>query len=602
MTPGRVSARVRERLFAALCVICVSAVGTYGCHGGGGSAQPPSNDSNLAALALDPGELDQFFQPGQHAYTATVSYLAPTARIGVLPADSAATVTVNGAPSAPGSRAVVSLVEGLNPPIAVVVTSADGSTQTTYTLTVTRRLAAAFAQRAYVKASNTDAQDQFGWAIAASGDVLAVGAPLEKSSATGINGNQSDNSLTSGAVYVLSRDAAGTWSQEAYVKPSSISFGDGFGAAVALSGNTLAVGAPNEDSAATGINGNQPDETADASGAVYVFVRDGTGAWRQQAYIKASNTGAGDDFGRHLAIAGDTLVVGASGEDSGARGPNGDQADNSATDAGAAYVFGRDAGGNWTQQAYLKGSNTQSNARFGDAVAVDGDAIAVGAEFEDNTGGAAYLFRRGSSGAWTQEARLKGSNTEFGDFFGQPLALYGDTLAVAAGGESSAATGVNGNQSDNSATSSGAVYVFSRLANGTWAQQAYLKASNTEKDDSFGIDLALHGDTLAVGAPGEDSAASNVGGNQSDNSLFASGAVYAFGRDASRTWRQLAYVKASNPGGSNAAGGDVFGLALAFQGDALVVAAIGEDSSAVGLNGDQADDSATNSGAAYVFE
>jgi hypothetical protein len=601
MTPGRSSARVRERLFAALCVICVIAVGTYGCHSSGRSAPPPSNNANLAALDLDPGELDQFFQPGQRVYTATVDYLVQTARIRVLPEDSSARVTVNGAPTAPGSRTAVSLIEGVNAPIAVVVTAADRTTQATYTLTVTRHLVAAFAQRAYVKASNTDAQDQFGWAIAASGDLLAVGAPLERSAAAGINGNQSDNSLVSGAVYVLSRDAAGTWSHEAYIKPSSISFGDGFGAAVALSGNTLAVGAPNEDSAATGMNGNENDETADASGAVYVFVRDGTGTWQQQAYIKASNTESGDDFGRQLAIAGDTLVVGASHEDSAARAPNGNQTDNGATDAGAAYVFVRDAGENWTQQAYLKGSNAQSNARFGEAVAVDGDAVAVGAVFEDNTG-AAYLFRRGSAGVWSQEARLKGSNTEFADNFGQPVAVHGDTLAVAAGGESSAATGVNGNQNDNSATRSGAVYLFSRLANGAWAQQAYLKASNTETEDGFGGGVAIYGDTLAVGAPGEDSAASGVNDSQSNNSLFASGAVYVFGRDASRTWRQLAYVKASNPGGSNAAGGDIFGLSLAFQGDTLVVASMGEDSAAVGVNGNEADNSATNSGAVYVFD
>ena len=99
----------------------------------------------------------------------------------------------------------------------------------------------------------------------------------------------------------------------------------------------LAVGASAEDSAATGVNGDQADNGADNSGAVYVFVRSGS-TWTQQAYIKASNTDANDNFGRSVALSGDTLAVGAYLEDSAAPGVNGDQADNSAAIAGAVYV------------------------------------------------------------------------------------------------------------------------------------------------------------------------------------------------------------------------------------------------------------------------
>ena len=104
----------------------------------------------------------------------------------------------------------------------------------------------------------------------------------------------------------------------------------------------MAVGAPNEDSAATGINGNQNDESAQEAGAVYVFTRTGA-TWVQQAYVKSSNAGAGDEFGSSMALSRDgrTLLVGARGEDSAAKGVNGSQADNSLRDAGAAYLFAR---------------------------------------------------------------------------------------------------------------------------------------------------------------------------------------------------------------------------------------------------------------------
>ena len=167
------------------------------------------------------------------------------------------------------------------------------------------------------------------------------------------------------------------------------------------------MGALQEDSNATGFNGTQVDNSANGSGAVYVFQRSG-GLWVQQAYLKASNTDAGDQFGYSVSLSGDTLAVGAAQEDSNATGFNGNQADNSADGSGAVYVFQRSSGV-WTQQAYLKASNTGGNDRFG-----------------------------------------------------YSISLSGDTLAVGAIREASNATGINGNQANNSASSSGAVYVFQR--------------------------------------------------------------------------------------------------------------------------------------------
>jgi hypothetical protein len=394
-------------------------------------------------------------------------------------------------------------------------------------------------QQAYVKASNSEANDRFGTSVALAGDgnTLAVGAYGEASDSTGVGGDQNNNSggWGSGAVYVFTRNDIGTWTQQAYVKASNTGASDGFGVSVALAvdGHTLAVGASGEDSNATGIDGNQSDNSANGSGAVYVFTRNDIGTWTQQAYVKASNTGESDGFGGSIALAadGNTLAVGASGE----------------ANSGAVYIFAR-SGANWSQQAYLKASNSEGADVFGVSVALagDGNTLAVGAYGEDSnatsingdqidnsasSSGAVYVFIR-SGITWTQQAYVKASNTGEDDEFGRTVALAGDgnTLAVGARYEASNATGIGGNQSDNLATNSGAVYVLTRNGIGTWTQKAYVKASNTEADDRFGFSVALtdDGTTLAVGALREASNATGINGNQSDNSATGSGAVYLY--------------------------------------------------------------------------
>jgi hypothetical protein len=165
--------------------------------------------------------------------------------------------------------------------------------------------------------------------------------------------------------------AATPVAQEVYVKSSNSGVSDAFGSAVAISGDTMVVGAPNECSNAAGVNGNQTSESALQAGAAYVFVRNGN-TWTQQAYLKASNTGAYDSFGWSVAISGDTIVVGAHLEDSDSTTVNGSGSNNNAANAGAAYVFTR-SGVAWTQQAYLKASNAEPADLFGVAVAVSGD-------------------------------------------------------------------------------------------------------------------------------------------------------------------------------------------------------------------------------------
>ncbi|HEY7448288.1 MAG TPA: hypothetical protein VH702_09070 [Vicinamibacterales bacterium] len=497
-------------------------------------------------------------------------------------------------------------------------------------------------QVAYIKGSNIEKGDHFGCggvldghagygaAISADGNTMAIGAPHESGGSTGINGDQKDNSAYSaGAVYVFVRKG-NSWAQQAYVKPSNAHEHAEFGHAVVLSadGNTMAVSAFWEASNATGVNGNQNDHSIPQAGAVYVFTRKGT-TWTQQAYVKASNTGEagtaerfgdGDQFGVSLALSGDgnTMAVGALTEDSASPGINGDQADNSATSAGAVYVFTR-TGSTWSQQAYVKAGNPDPADMFGYSVSLsaDGSTLAVGSYDEGGSArgingppdnmrrgaGAIYVFVRAGS-QWSQQAYIHASNAEAGDSLGVHVALSedGNTLLAGSLDEDCQLTGVNPQGCDDDRaldSSTGAAYVFVR--NGTtWSQEAFLKASNTGANDWFGSRLALSGDgnIAAIGASLEDSAAQGINGRQDDNSANEAGAVYLFTRRGG-TWTQQAYVKGSNTQAFDEFGGAV---ALTRDGRTLVVTAHGEDSGARGVNGNLADNSVDEAGAAYVFE
>jgi hypothetical protein len=428
----------------------------------------------------------------------------------------------------------------------------------------------AWAQQAYVKASNAGNGDHFGNAVAlsADGNTMAVAAFWESSAATGVNGNQDDNSIPqAGAVYVFVR-RGGAWTQQAYIKASNTGNagegdipgeGDQFGFSLALSddGNTLAVGAPSEDSNGSGVNGNQKDESALTAGAVYVYARSAN-TWTQQAYIKSDAppmATAGDQFGYSVALNadGNTLAVGVYDEGGSGRTVNA-PIDMMRNGSGAGYVYARKVS-TWTREAYLKTWNSEGGDSWGVSVALsdDGNTLAMGSIDEDclctgvvnapsdvgaadqkanQSAGAIAIFARNGT-TWTQQAYVKASNTGQNDWFGVRLALSGDgaTLAAGAQNEDSSAQGFNGIQKDESGEEAGAVYLFTR--NGAmWRQQAYIKGSNTQAYDEFGGSVALNRDgrTLVVGARGEDSSATGVNGSMADNSVDEAGAVYVFAR------------------------------------------------------------------------
>ena len=418
-------------------------------------------------------------------------------------------------------------------------------------------------QVAYLKAANGEAADHFGCggvvqghtgqgvAVSADGNTIAIGAPHEA--------GPGNASFDSGAVYVFTRAGNG-WRQQAYLRASNPQMSAQFGHYVALSadGGTLAVSAMWEGSKAKGIDGDQRDESIPQAGAVYVFTRRGT-TWTQQAYIKASNTGEagtadtfgeGDQFGFSIALNadGNVLAVGALTEDGGVAGINGNQADNSAQSAGAVYMFTRTAG-RWAQDAYIKPSPIEAGDLFGITVALD---------------------------------------------------AAGTTLAVGSFDEDGSSRSING-PVDNRAFGAGAAYVFTR-AGGTWSQQAYIKPSNGESQDSFGVHLALsdNGDTLVVGSLDEDCPATGVNAPGCDGDWrddLSMGAAYVFVRKGT-AWSQQAFLKASNTGFN-----DWFGARVAVSGDGNLVA-IGapfEDAAGAGLTARQADNSATEAGAVYLF-
>jgi len=426
--------------------------------------------------------------------------------------------------------------------------------------------------------------------------------------------------------------------QVAYLKGSNTKAGDhfgcggvldghaGYGAAMSGDGNTLAIGAPHETGGAKGVNGKQSGEVY-GSGAVYVFVRSGA-TWAQQAYVKPSNPQMGAEFGHAVVLSadGNTMAVSAYWEASKATGINGDANDESIPQAGAVYVFTR-TGTTWTQQAYVKASNTGeagTEDKFGDGdqfgvsltLSDDGRTLAVGAISEDSnaagingnqadnsamSAGAVYVFLR-TGNTWAQQAYIKASNPDPADMFGYSVSLNADgsTLAVGSYDEGGSARGING-PPDNMRRGAGAVYVFTRTGT-TWAQQAYIHASNAEAGDSMGVMVALSddGNTLLTASLDEDCLATGVNPQGCDNDRAAdrsSGAGYIFVRTGS-TWSEQAFLKASNSGAN-----DWFGSRSALSGDGNT-AALGaslEDSSGRGVDGKQDDDAAPESGAVYFF-
>jgi hypothetical protein len=277
-------------------------------------------------------------------------------------------------------------------------------------------------------------------------------------------------------------------------------------------------------------------------------------------------------------------------------------------------------GASWKQTTYLKQSNLNHNQdAFGSAIALSGDGRTLvvdaadedgtvggingpqydGEQIGDHSNGALFVFVN-TNGTWSQQAYIKSSNIRVNDLFGIRLAVSrdGNVLAASSMLQGGGGRGVTANQQDFSGEESGAVYVFTR-AGTTWTQRTYLKSPNSDAYDEFGSGVAMSGDgnTLAIAAQLEDSVAQGIDGKQEDDSAQEAGAVYFYTRTGT-VWSQKHYVKSTNNKAFDEFGSSV---ALSRDGRTMAVGARGEDSSAKGLNGNQADNSMKEAGSVYVF-
>jgi hypothetical protein len=351
--------------------------------------------------------------------------------------------------------------------------------------------------------------------------------------------------------------------QDAFIKASNPGDNDLFGLGVALDGDTLVAGAPNEDGGAGGVNPGSTSGASTDSGAAYVFVREGE-KWAQQAHLKAENPVANERFGASVAISGDVIAVGASGNDPIDRPTN-------ATTSGAVYVFARSAG-KWSQVARVAGDANASDL-FGFQVRLTADRLYVGAPYESSgatRSGAVYVFDA-LDGMWTRRAKLKAARPIAESAFGIGFGFDANTLVVGAFTDSSA--------SENA----GSAYVF-ELHDGEWSERQRLEAVMPVRGANFGWSAAVLGDTLVVGAP-----------RWGHYLATPSGEVYVFRRSADG-WRQTAVLEAPVPRSS-----DYYGVGLELRPSMLMVAASGDWGGGGGLSSDFRDGSQESSGAIFLY-
>jgi len=349
--------------------------------------------------------------------------------------------------------------------------------------------------------------------VAVFGDTIVVGD------------GQDDIVLGKGNAYIYTR-SGNAWTEEAKLVP-----GDGaaseFGVTVATNGDTVVIGAQREND--------------DGIGGVYVYTRLDS-VWTEQARLTASDGSTYDGYGANVSIDRNTIVIGA-------------VLSRTVDDFGycGAYVY-TFSGAVWTEQAKLTASVGVSSSYFGRSVAIDGDTIVIGANTDNVEGcsgtcGSAYVYTR-SGAVWTEQAKLTASDGDYVDDIGFSVAINGDTVVVGAyGDKASAATSTY-------PCFSGSPYVYTHFESG-WTEQARLEASIRCGVDFFGRSVAIDGDTIVIGASGDDT----------DEKGFKSGSVYVYKR-SDTIWNEQIMVTASD--GSREQG---FGYSVAFDGDSIVIGA-----------------------------
>ena len=419
-----------------------------------------------------------------------------------------------------------------------------------------------------VKAVATDraASDLFGYSVAISGDYAIVGANQEDHNATG--GQFLDNA---GAAYIL-KNNSGTWTVIQKIVAADRAADDEFGTSVAISGDYAIVGAPRK-TATVGFELNS------AAGAAYVF-KNTDGTWSQLQKIQASDRETGDEFGYSVAISENHVIIGAPYEDEYVNGLS------PASNKGSAYIYTKGETV-WMDGQKIVGNSVSNGDNFGWSVGISDDYAVIGTPRESQIAsggggiltdaGSAYIFRKLSSGTWTQMESINASDKGAGDEFGTSVAISGDYVIVGAMFEDHNATG-GANLSN-----AGSAYIFERNG-GTWTQMDKIVASDRAASDNFGVSVSISGAYAIVGAYNEDE--DPTGGNTLNNS----GSAYIF-KNTSGNWAQANKIVASDRGG-----GDLFGYSVAISGDYAIAGAYNEDENQVGGN------NLANAGSSYIFK
>jgi hypothetical protein len=357
--------------------------------------------------------------------------------------------------------------------------------------------------------ATANSQDWFGRALAADADTLVVGAPGEDSNGLlSFNGKMSE----SGAAYTYERGASG-WELSGILKQAYPGMGDAFGSAVAISGDTIVVGAPYRD-------GVSPQGALSDMGAAYVFERSGA-SWNHVAELVLSDARSDDLFGSAVAIDGDTIAVAAY------QRYFIDPSGGGAANAGAVYIYQRN-GASWQLQSVLTAPQPELLDQFGWAIALEGDRVAISANRKDVTvnasrvqdAGAVYLFQR-SGTTWSLESQLQASDPEADAHFGRSLALDGGRLLVGAPFK---------DRANPTVINVGAAYLFERTA-GVWSQQAILRAAESKINDRIGWSVALRGSTAML------SSHYATRNHPTTNALISQGSAYLFVKQAA-TWQE----------------------------------------------------------------
>ena len=338
--------------------------------------------------------------------------------------------------------------------------------------------------------------NDFGDAVAVSGETLVVGAPSLQQGR--------------GALYVFER-TGDTWSRVAVLVASDRAASDELGTSVAIDGDTIVAGAHNDDS---------------SRGAAYTFTRTGAGAWAESAKLTASDRQSGDRLGIDVAIDGDTIVAGADADES-AFGQN----------EGSVYTFARTGPASRTQTAKLRASDPATDDNLGRSVAIDGDTIVAGAH-RDNLGanpdqGSVYTFARAGDALRTETAKLTASDGAADDQLGTSVAIRGDTIAAGA-------------RQDDVGSATGSIYTFARTGPAARTQTAKLTASDGQSNDFLGEALAIDAETIVAGAPGDDG---SLGGDQ--------GSAYTFARTGAAARTEMAKLRDSDGRGGDGFGSSV---------------------------------------------